>query len=258
MDPTPDHQALAAALLAARSGGPLPDAETFTATLRDADDAFAVQDLVLRGLGDDPARCRAWKSGGPSRTATLTHAPLPTAGIVASGASAAHLPLIHRMIEAEVALRLGRDVTADIAQGLDTARLEAALELVDGMAVTIELVDGRWAQGFAVPPLHKLADLQCHGGLVIGDLQPWQDRDWSKQACEVRIGGASTSYVGTHALGHPAWLLPAWLRHATRQGQVVPAGTLVTTGTWCGLLAAAKGDLVQVAFDGIGQASVQL
>jgi 2-keto-4-pentenoate hydratase len=33
---------------------------------------------------------------------------------------------------------------------------------------------------------------------------------------------------------------------------------VVTTGTWTGMPWAAPGDLVQVVFDGIGQASVQL
>ncbi|RYY95820.1 MAG: 2-keto-4-pentenoate hydratase [Comamonadaceae bacterium] len=258
MNATPDLQAVASALLAARHGGPLPDADAFAAAVPDAAAAFRVQGLTLQALGDDPARCRAWKSGGPSRTAVLTHAPLPSSGLLASGASATHLPLIHRMIEAEVALRLGRDVTVDMARALDAGRWEQALELVDGMAVTIELVDARWAQGFAVPAPMKLADLQCHGGLVMGEFLPWKDRDWDKQSCEVWIGDSSTSYVGTHALGHPGWLLPTWLKHATRDGATVPAGTVVTTGTWCGLLAAAKGDRVRAAFAGIGEASVQL
>jgi 2-keto-4-pentenoate hydratase len=33
---------------------------------------------------------------------------------------------------------------------------------------------------------------------------------------------------------------------------------VVTTGTWCGLLDARKGDLVQVRFEEIGEAQVQL
>jgi 2-keto-4-pentenoate hydratase len=39
---------------------------------------------------------------------------------------------------------------------------------------------------------------------------------------------------------------------------VLPAGTVVTTGTWCGLLPARAGDEVEVQFDGIGAASVRL
>ena len=36
-----------------------------------------------------------------------------------------------------------------------------------------------------------------------------------------------------------------------------PAGTVVTTGTWCGVLHATAGDRVVVAFDGIGRAEVR-
>ena len=50
----------------------------------------------------------------------------------------------------------------------------------------------------------------------------------------------------------------AWLRHATRDGAVVAAGTVLTTGTWCGMLQAQAGDAVTVEFDGIGAAAIQL
>ena len=59
-------------------------------------------------------------------------------------------------------------------------------------------------------------------------------------------------------MGDPAWLLRAWLRHATRAGDTVPGGTVVTTGTWCGILPATAGEWVHVAFQGIGEAAVLL
>jgi 2-keto-4-pentenoate hydratase len=75
----------------------------------------------------------------------------------------------------------------------------------------------------------------------------------------VTIGGQpAQSFQGTHSLADPAWLLPLWLRHVTRKGETVPRGTVVTTGTWCGLLEARKGDRVRAVFEGIGQAQVQL
>lgn len=63
---------------------------------------------------------------------------------------------------------------------------------------------------------------------------------------------------GSHAMGHPAYVLLAWLRHATRNGGCIAAGTVVTTGTWVGILDVAAGDLVSAEFPGIGTASVQL
>jgi 2-keto-4-pentenoate hydratase len=231
---------------------------TPAASLPDADAAYAVQDGVARALGwfGESATPAHWKSGGGSRSAVLTHAPLPPEGVWASPADARAWPFFWRGIEAEVALRIGREVDAALAATLDLA---AATALVNAMAVSIEIVDSRWSEAREAPALAKLADLQSHGALVLGAWSPFAPRDWAAQRCRVTIGrGAALEFQGSHALGDPAFVLPAWLRHATRQGRSVPAGTVVTTGTWCGLPLAAAGDLVRAEFDGIGSASVQL
>jgi 2-keto-4-pentenoate hydratase len=226
------------------------------ASIPDAAAAYAVQDGVAQSFGwfaDAPPR--HWKSGGPSRDAVLTHAPLPPAGVWASPAHAGAWPFHFRGIEAEVALRLGRDVAPELVPSLDGPKAAA---LIDAMCVSIEIVDSRWAEGVAAPALAKLADLQLHGALVLGVWASFAARDWSAQTCQVRIGSQPVvERRGSHALADPTFVLPAWLRHATRTGHTVPAGTVVTTGTWVGLLHAAAGDLVTAEFDGIGQASVQ-
>jgi 2-keto-4-pentenoate hydratase len=147
-------------------------------------------------------------------------------------------------------------VDAALAATLDVA---AASTLIDAMCVSIEIVDSRWTEGFDAPPLAKLADLQSHGALVLGDWRPFTARDWSRQSCRVQIGPrAPVESRGSHPLGEPAWVLPAWLRHATRGGATLRAGTVVTTGAWTGLIEAHAGDAVSVEFDGIGAARVQL
>ncbi|MBC5768538.1 fumarylacetoacetate hydrolase family protein [Ramlibacter albus] len=254
-EPTPEtaRTQVADALLAARRARRTTPAAAVASLLQWAEDAYAVQDLVAHGLGQGLSRW--WKSGGPSRNSTLTHAMLPPSGILQSPADARGLHFNFRKIEAEVALRLGRDVSAEDAKALqpDTAR-----SLVDAMTVSIEIVDSRWTEAGDAPALCKLADLQSHGALVLGEWVPFEARDWAKQHCEVKIGAQHLEFTGTHSLGDPVWLLPIWLRHATRDGSVVEAGTVVTTGTWCGMPLARPGDLVQVRFEGIGSASVQL
>ncbi len=132
------------------------------------------------------------------------------------------------------------------------------MKLVDAMAVSIEVVDSRWAEGFAAPQLLKLADLQSHGALVLGDWAPYAARDWAAQTCRVQIGSNPPfESRGAHSMGDPAFVLAGWLRHATRGGATVAKGTVVTTGTWCGILMAARGDLVTVEFEGIGSASLR-
>lgn len=247
------------ALVAARRDAAQPAPVALASALQSADDAYAVQAAVAARLGwfgdggsDAP---RHWKSGGASRSAVLTHAPLPPQGVWQQPADARSAPWRLRGIEAEVALRLADDVDAQRAATLDEA---AARALVDGMAVTVEIVDSRWATGFDAPPLAKLADQQLHGGLVVGSWLAYEaGRDWSAQRCEVRIGTETRAFRGTHALADPAFVLPTWLRHATRGGRVVRAGTVVTTGTWCGILHAQKGDAVRAHFEGLGEVQVQ-
>ncbi len=247
-------QRAALALVQARQASTLVEAASLS--LSDADEAYAVQEAVAQALQwFAPPAPRHWKSGGPHREAQLTHAPLPPAGVWASPADARRWPFHLRGIEAEIALRLGRDVDAALAATLDLA---SATRLVDAMTVSIELVDSRWQQGLDAPALHKLADLQSHAALVLGAWVPFQTRDWRAQRCTVRIGEAVHHFQGSHSMGDPAFVLPAWLRHATRAGAVLPAGSVVTTGTWCGILFAQPGDEVSAAFEGVGQASVQL
>ena len=246
-------EAVTAALLKARASGVPADAAPLADALDSADDAYAVQQRVAETLGwfADGAP-RFWKSGGPGRTQPLTHAPLPPAGVWTSPADASRWPMHQRLVESEIALRLGRDVDAALAATLD---LEQARLLVDAMAVSIELVDSRWQQGLAAPALLRLADLASHAALVLGPWQPFAPPDWSQQRCRLVIGAQPAVEVcGTHSCGDPAWVLADWLRHATARHGTLPAGSVVTTGTWAGAPAAAPGDLVSLRFDGIGHA----
>jgi 2-keto-4-pentenoate hydratase len=245
-----------ASLLQARRAGRLQPSAT--PPLASAEQAYAAQAQVAQAMGwFGTAAPLHWKSGGPSREAVATHAPLPPAGVWASPADARRWPFNLRCVEAEVALRLRSPVDPATARGLDLAGARA---LVDAMCVSIEMVDSRWAEGLQAPALAKLADLQSHGALVLGDWLPFDAaRDWSAQVCRVRVGTqAPQVFRGTHSMADPAFVLLAWLRHATREGATLAAGTVVTTGTWCGIVQAQAGDEVEVAFDGIGAARIQL
>ncbi len=250
-------QAVAAALVQAHRNHRPADAAPLEGLLPGAGDAYAVQDEVARECGwFGGAVPQYWKSGGPARDAALTHAPLPPQRVWPSPADARQAHFNLRLIEAEVALRLARAVTPADAAALTH---EGAGALVEAMAVSIEIVDSRWQQARSAGALLKLADLQSHGALALGEWQPFAARDWSAQECRVQIGDAAPQvFRGTQSLGDPAWLLPLWLRHVTRNGATAPRGTVVTTGTWCGLLQAQAGDRVRAVFEGIGEAEVQL
>lgn len=245
---------IAHALVQARRTGEAADADGLR--IVDAAQAYRVQGLVARAMGwFGQAPPRHWKSGGARREDTLIHAPLPPAGVWPSPADARGWPFRWRGVEAEIALRLGKAVGPSLAA---TLMPHDVVWLVDAMAVSIEIVDSRWAQALDAPAWHKLADLQSHGALVLGEWRPMRTVDWASQRCELHIGSQRQAFCGTHPLGDPTWLLPQWLRHATRGGDELPAGTVVTTGSWCGLPLAQAGDEVRVWFDGIGEASVHL
>ena len=250
-------QYVADALLTARKHHRAALSADHAHMLSNANDAYNAQAAVAQNLGwFDNAFPRYWKSGGSNRQAALTHAPLPPEGVWKSPASAGDFLFHSRFIEAEIALRLGQDVDAQTAASLDE---DSAANTVEAMAVAIEIVDSRWIEGMSAPPLLRLADLQSHGALVLGDWRPWSQQDWSQQVCRVQIGQQPlVERRGTHPLGDPTWGLTEWLRHATRDGATAPAGTVVTTGTWVGILPAQQGDHVAVNFEGIGLAEVQL
>ena len=245
------------ALVEARRNNAPADAAPLASLLQTPEAAYAVQARVAQELKwFDAGVPRFWKSGGPRRDGALTHAPLPPAMVWTSPADARGSHFNMRIIEAEIALRLARDVTPAEAAKLTH---DDAPGLVDAMTVSIELVDSRWRDPQQATPLLKLADQQSHGALVIGEWIPFAPRAWDRQPCRVQIGEASArEFTGTHTLGDPAWLLPIWLRHATAtEGRAVPGGTVVTTGSWCGMLPGAAGDRVHVAFEGVGEVEVR-
>ena len=252
-----DATALTDALVAARLHHARLTAGDWQQALHDAGDAYAVQDAVAAALGwFGNAAPPYWKSGGPS-LAALTHAPLPPDAVRTSPASFAELPLHAPGIESEIALRLAVDIDAARAAQLSMNDVE---RIVDAMTVSIEVVDSRWREGMqGAPALLRLADLASHAALALGAWVPFARRPWSAQRCETRIGAQPVHvHTGSHSLGDPAAVLPQWLQHATRGGATLPAGTVVTTGSWVGALPAQRGDDVVVTFDGIGSASLRL
>ena len=256
MDSTGQSPAVLAQALAqaTQSGQPL-DAAAWPAQWPESA-VLAVHQERARLWGDGACAPQFWKSGGPSRQQPLSHAPLPPLGVLTTGSDLRQLPLSMRGVEAEIALRVGRDVDAAMAASLDGA---SAAALIDAMAVSIEVVDSRWAQQLQAPDALKAADLLCHGALVSGAWQPYRAVDWAAQHCTVQLGQRpAATWQGSYSLQDPAWLLASWLRYATTHFGVVRAGAVVTTGSWCGLLLAEAGESVQVRFDGIDTVDVLL
>jgi 2-keto-4-pentenoate hydratase len=106
--------------------------------------------------------------------------------------------------------------------------------LVDAMAVQSSSSTRAGAKARAPRRCCAWPTRAVHGALVLGAWVPYVARDWSTQPCRVLRSDhvPPLERSGTHPLGDPAWLLPQWLRHATRHGATLRAGTVVTTGAW--------------------------
>lgn len=250
----PICERLFADLLNARQTGQPASAAPWDQTEISDAQAYAVQEAMATELGwCESGKPGFWKSGGPSRTLPMAHALLAPSGVVRSGGGLQHMRWHQPAIEAEIALRLGTPVTQDEAREM---RFEDCAALVDAMAVSIEIADSRWQEGLDAPAQLRLADSGSHGALIVGEWIPYTPRDWSAQACEVLIDGKEAfACQGTHSLLDPSWLLPQWLRHLTRFGHEVPAGTAVTTGSWVGALRVPRVGSLRVSFPGIGIAT---
>lgn len=199
-----------------------------------------------------------WKSGGPSPAQPLFHAPLPPAGafLQSSPEQPAQITApactLHG-VEAEIALRLGRSIDRQQALSLTA---DSVHSVIDGMTVAIEWVDSRWQQNLAAPLRLLQADRLSHGALVLGEnWLPYSRRDWSAQRCSVQIDQQTPLvFTGSHPLGDPSAVLLPWLLHATECWGEVPAGTIVTTGSWTGIVQAPAGSQISISFEGLTQA----
>jgi 2-keto-4-pentenoate hydratase len=249
--------ALADALLLARATGRRADPSPFAHALTEPADAYRVQDHIARTLDwfPDATAPRTWKTGAASLDGPASHAALPRCDVHNGHAELQLPPGSYAGVEAELAFRLRDDTHADDTAGLTP---EQVLALFTDIAVAIEVVGSRWAG--TAPPLLGLADQLSSRALVLGNWVPRFAVPWGAQPCSVRVGSRpALEVVGSHPLKDPSLLLQRWIQHAARaHGGRLPAGSIVTTGSWVGVVPVMAGQTVEVEFAGIGNAALHL
>ncbi|QHJ00034.1 2-keto-4-pentenoate hydratase [Xylophilus rhododendri] len=252
---------IAAALVEARrSGIPADDGIWSQTALSQVtqDDIYQIHDRVAAELGwtQDPAAPSHWKGGGPGPGSVAAFSLLPPPWVRPAPGPFRAQDFKRLAIEIEVAFRLARDVEAvDLASR--SAHDPAAF--LDAMAVSIELVDFRWANTDQAPAALRNADLQSNGALVVGDWVPMRSVDWSQQVATLEIDGAPAGrWQGSHAAGDPLWFAPQWLEHAVQRHGRLAEGSVLTTGSWCGMVWLPGRAEVKAVFEGIGEARLTL
>jgi 2-keto-4-pentenoate hydratase len=234
-------------LCAARGGTPVHELPSSCRPQSDAD-AYQIQDAVTRRLGQPIG---GWKVGVASPAAAAFCAPIYTSMIRATPATynASELRLIG--IEAELAFCVGRDLPAR-ATPYDRAEVVAGATL----RPAIEVVDSRYADFRSLDRASILADNFSNGGLVHGAAVPnWEGLDLGHTTITVTEDDEPFADSSRGAARDPIAALVDFANLMRERGGI-KAGTIVTTGSWTGMVFTRRGAGIVADFGPLGRVEV--
>ncbi len=240
-----DVVAAVAVVLAADKDG----AKITLPTPPDEATAYAVQHRLSAAWGE----IGGWKVGAAGPEAPPSAAPLRKSGILASPATIPAGTATDRLVESEIAFRIGRDLPPRAAP----YEREEILAAIASCHPVIEVVHFRLAEGISAPALAKLAEGIGHAALIVGPEVPgWRQIDFAGLAVTQTITGAEP----LRRIGNPAGdmiRLIAWLAD---EGAVwaggLHAGQIVTCGSWTGATPVPAGGGMTGAFAGLPAVTV--
>ena len=210
-------------------------------------DAYGIQHAVSAAMGG----IGGWKVGSASPAAThFTCAPLP-AGTVFDGPTT--IEGSDRGIEAEIAVRLGRDLPPRGAP----YTIDEVRGAIASAHPAIEVLESRFVDLAAAGALSGLADSLSNHSLVLGPaIAGWEGIDLATETVRLLVDGAEIK-IGTANPGGEMLRLVAWLANAgTLWAGGLRAGQVITTGSWTGKDYAAPGAEVVAQFGRCGAATV--
>lgn len=247
---TQDRDLAAGLLLEARTSGRLLDSLPTACVPSDTWDAYAIQDAVADALGP----VGGWKVGAKGPDMDPACAPMPATLIRAAPCSIAP-PLVGKAgIEAEIAVCFKRDLPRR-----DTAYTrDEVIAAIGSIHPAIEIVNYRFADVAAQPPLAVAADALGNGGFLYGEGRTDAiEIDQTRQPVTLTINGErAVERVGGNAAGDIFRLLTWLANHVARRSEGLRAGQFVTTGTCTGLIYVGVGAEVTADFPGLGGVAV--
>ena len=218
-------------------------------------------ELVRRLCERNDCGTAGYKIGLTSpRMQTMCGIPHPIGGRVlskrihGSGQRIALSSHIHLGIECEIAVRIGRDLTA----GDLPATVEEMGRAVEAVAPAFELVEDRHADYTSLDMLTLVADNSWNAGVVLGEFRPtWPDLA-SVEGVLAVDGREVDRGFGQDVLGHPFEPL-LWLsRHLAAGGEALRAGEIVMTGSLVPTRFPAAGEVFRFSLAGLGDVEVTL
>lgn len=228
-------------------------------------DGYAVQDAMAAFVGQP---IFGWKIAATS-AAGQKHIGVtePLAGrlfvdfVLRDGASLPAAPLQMRVVEAEFAFRMGRDL------GPRTGKYEMdeVCAAVADLHLAIEIPDARFEPFDTIGPAQIVADDAFASWFVLGPkvkspgVKSWAEIDLPNQPVRVlKNGQIAAEGKGANALGDPRLALTWLANERVMRGSGLKAGEIITTGTCITPLEIAPGDAIMAEFLGLGQVSVTL
>jgi 2-keto-4-pentenoate hydratase len=209
-------------------------------------EALAVQHEVAKSFA-----IGGWKVGAPGGTPACGG--LPAATIQPSGAVLAPQSHPLRIVESEVAFRLGADLPPrPTPYSQDEVRAALAT-----MHPVIEVCESRYVEPNDFDLFAQLADTQSHGGLVWGPGRAdWHGIDLAAEHCRQIVNGE----LNAERTGYPfgdIFRLVTWLANeGSAWAGGLKAGQFVTCGSWSGANRVPPGAEVKAVFASLGEAVI--
>jgi 2-keto-4-pentenoate hydratase len=237
----------AVALTAARSGRAIAALPEGARPQTEAD-SYAIQDSVLRRLGE---RVGGWKVGF-SPEGGIFCAPIYASRVHASPATLPASGFHVIGIECEIGFR----VNQLLGPRVQPYSRDQILSVVS-LHPTIEIVDSRYIDSRSLDRLQILADNFSNGALVYGAAASgWEALDLVHPPIRVSAGGKDFAECTGLRAGDPIGLLVELVNHVAKQRGGVPAGTFVTTGTHTGLVFTEPGAQILADYGQLGRVEV--
>jgi 2-keto-4-pentenoate hydratase len=237
----------AGALAAARTGQPIAGLPESAVPESEAD-SYAIQNAVLRRLGE---RIGGWKVGISPEGGHFA-APIYAARVAASPAALPASGFHIIGIECEIGFRINQALAAR-PQPYTRAEVLAVATLHP----TIEIVDSRYQDFRSLDRLQMLADNFSNGALVYGAAASgWEGLDLAHPPIAVTCDGRHFADCTGLRAGNPIDLLVGAVNHAAGQRGGVPAGTFVTTGTHTGMVFTEPGVTIVADYGKLGRVEV--
>jgi len=245
---TPENIDAAAEVLArARRGQPIPGLPD-TARPQSEADSYAIQDAVLRRLGE---RVGGYKVGF-SPEGGIFCAPIYASRIAASPAKLPAKDFHLIGIECEIGFRLNQAFPARATPYSRDEVLAAA-----SLHPTIEVVDSRYQDFHSLDRLQVLADNFSNGALVYGAAATgWQGMDLVHPPITVTADGKPFAECTGLRAGDPIGLLVELVNFVAAKRGGVSAGTFVTTGTHTGMVFTEPGVMIRAEYGPLGRVEV--